>query len=215
MRVVSACSGLGTECFALKALSIRHRLVLAAERVKHLRDFLRENHKPEILSRDVMGNGFQRSGADADLFVAGFPCQPFSAAGSNKGERDGRGQLGFAIIKWIQRQRPRSFILENVQGLATKHKPTFRKMIQKLRRIQQAPRPQQPSRTRKRGCNSQQKKDDSCKVGRSDRKRGCNSQATGKARSSLSQFYHIRWKILNSRRQGVPQAPGYQTCDPP
>lgn len=52
-----------------------------------------------------------------DLLVAGFPCQPFSTAGTGLGFADTRGTLFFDIARILQHSRPRHFVLENVSGL--------------------------------------------------------------------------------------------------
>lgn len=52
-----------------------------------------------------------------DLLVAGFPCQPFSTAGTGMGFDDTRGTLFFDIARILQHSRPRHFVLENVTGL--------------------------------------------------------------------------------------------------
>lgn len=45
---------------------------------------------------------------------AGFPCQPFSKAGQQRGENDIRGKLLYKVIDIITYHKPRYFILENV-----------------------------------------------------------------------------------------------------
>lgn len=54
---------------------------------------------------------------DFDLLVGGFPCQPFSIAGSRKGFDDRRGTLFFDIARIIKTKRPKYLLLENVGGL--------------------------------------------------------------------------------------------------
>ncbi len=52
-----------------------------------------------------------------DVLTAGFPCQPFSAAGKKAGIRDPRGTLFQAIVDVVARTAPRHFLLENVRRL--------------------------------------------------------------------------------------------------
>lgn len=52
----------------------------------------------------------------ADVITAGFPCQPFSIAGNQKGEDDKRNMWP-ETIKCIRIIRPRFALLENVPGL--------------------------------------------------------------------------------------------------
>jgi DNA (cytosine-5)-methyltransferase 1 len=54
-----------------------------------------------------------------DLLTAGFPCQPFSAAGKKEGIRDPRGTLFQIIVDVLSQHRPRYFVLENVKRLLT------------------------------------------------------------------------------------------------
>ena len=58
---------------------------------------------------------------DHDLYVAGFPCQPFSAMGLREGvpDRHGRGFIITHIVVALQAKQPRACILENVRGLIT------------------------------------------------------------------------------------------------
>ena len=54
------------------------------------------------------------------LYVAGFPCQPFSVAGKREGCHDNRGNIAQHVVLYISTHRPKSFILENVDGLVGK-----------------------------------------------------------------------------------------------
>lgn len=52
-----------------------------------------------------------------DILTAGFPCQPFSAAGKKEGTRDPRGTLFETIVDVVALRRPQFFVLENVKRL--------------------------------------------------------------------------------------------------
>ena len=54
---------------------------------------------------------------DFDVLVAGFPCQPFSIAGKQKGFKDDRGDLFFQIARVVEVKRPNIIFLENVANL--------------------------------------------------------------------------------------------------
>ena len=60
-----------------------------------------------------------------DVLIGGFPCQPFSMMGKQKGFEDTRGTMFFRIAEIISYQievrkhKPRAVILENVRALRT------------------------------------------------------------------------------------------------
>ncbi len=61
---------------------------------------------------------------DCDVLVGGFPCQPFSMMGEQKGFEDARGTLFFRIAeiindKIMKGKKPSVIVLENVKALKT------------------------------------------------------------------------------------------------
>ena len=54
---------------------------------------------------------------DHDILCGGFPCQPFSIAGYQKGFDDSRGELIFQVAKILETKQPQAFLLENVKNL--------------------------------------------------------------------------------------------------
>jgi len=74
--------------------------------------------------------------SDFDFFTGGFPCQTFSTVGKGHGELDTRGTLFNDIIRICEVKQPTFILLENVKGLVmNKHKQTFLKIINELKRI--------------------------------------------------------------------------------
>jgi DNA (cytosine-5)-methyltransferase 1 len=66
-----------------------------------------------------------------DVLCAGFPCQPFSKGGHQKGFEDTRGTLFFDICEIVQKHNPKILLLENVANLVTHDKGNTYKVILK------------------------------------------------------------------------------------
>lgn len=72
-----------------------------------------------------------------DVLIGGFPCQPFSMMGAEKGFEDTRGTLFFRIAEILkykidQGRKPRTVILENVRSLRTHNKGKTFKTIKRV-----------------------------------------------------------------------------------
>lgn len=69
-----------------------------------------------------------------DILAAGFPCQPFSKSGAQKGMAETRGTLYWNILKIIQAHHPTVVLLENVRNLAgPRHIHEWEVIIETLR----------------------------------------------------------------------------------
>jgi DNA (cytosine-5)-methyltransferase 1 len=74
----------------------------------------------------------------ADVLAAGFPCQPFSKSGAQRGMAETRGTLFWNIARILadERARPSVVLLENVRNLAgPRHQETFKTIVATLREL--------------------------------------------------------------------------------
>jgi len=138
LRVGTDCSGMEAPIQALIQLGIPFRHVFSSETDQDCIATIQENYHPDRIYVDMM-NRSTKELPDIDLYVCGFPCQPFSNAGKREGWDDekGRGHLFWHCLDVIRSKRPAVFILENVKGLVTLDDgstfDTIQKELHKLR----------------------------------------------------------------------------------
>lgn len=69
-----------------------------------------------------------------EVLAAGFPCQPFSKSGAQRGMDETRGTLYWNILQIIERRKPKVVLLENVRNLAgPRHVHEWQVIIETLR----------------------------------------------------------------------------------
>lgn len=94
-------------------------VVYANEFDKNARITYQENFDNiEVDSRDIREVRVEDV-PDADVLLAGFPCQPFSVAGYRHGFEDDRGDLFFETLRIILGKKPEVVFLENVKNMVT------------------------------------------------------------------------------------------------
>jgi DNA (cytosine-5)-methyltransferase 1 len=72
----------------------------------------------------------------SDILTAGFPCQPFSIAGMQKGFDDERSNVFWKILSIIKNNEPKIVILENVKNLQSHDNgKTFKIIIENLEKL--------------------------------------------------------------------------------
>jgi DNA (cytosine-5)-methyltransferase 1 len=71
---------------------------------------------------------------DHDVLVGGFPCQPFSKSGFQRGMDEARGTLFWNIARIIEEKKPKIVLLENVRNIAgPRHRHEWEVIIRTLR----------------------------------------------------------------------------------
>lgn len=71
-----------------------------------------------------------------DILTAGFPCQPFSIAGMQKGFDDERSNVFWKILSIIKNKNPKIVVLENVKNLQSHDSgKTFKIIIENLEKL--------------------------------------------------------------------------------
>jgi DNA (cytosine-5)-methyltransferase 1 len=72
----------------------------------------------------------------SDILTAGFPCQPFSIAGMQKGFADERSNVFWKILSIIKKNNPKFVILENVKNLQSHDEgKTFKIIVEHLEKL--------------------------------------------------------------------------------
>lgn len=118
MRVCSLFCGIGG--IDLAFIKAGHEIVWANDIDKYACTTYRHNFPNTFLVEGDIRTVNKNSLPDFDILTAGFPCQPFSVCGRQKGFSDERGNLFFEIGKVIDAKHPSIVFLENVANL-TEH----------------------------------------------------------------------------------------------
>jgi DNA (cytosine-5)-methyltransferase 1 len=137
LRVGTDCSGIEAPIQALLQLKIPFEHVFSSEIDKYCIQSIKANYKPKIIFGDKDGlfpegditKRAIKDVPDIDLYVCGFPCQPFSTAGKRDGFKDKRGNVFWSCLEVIKQKKPNYFILENVKGLLSHDKGDTWKVI--------------------------------------------------------------------------------------
>jgi DNA (cytosine-5)-methyltransferase 1 len=116
MKVGSDFSGVGAFDQALKRLGVNYETVFACDMDKYARDtFIHNYGEPKYYPTNVYDREIPIE--SLDIYMTSPPCQAFSLAGKRLGKDDKRGVLFFNSHEFIQVNKPRFFIFENVKGL--------------------------------------------------------------------------------------------------
>lgn len=143
LKVFEGFAGYGGGSFALRKLrelhpNFEYEVIGYSELDKYASELFDLNHKNED------GTSIKNYGditkinpnelPDFDIFTGGFPCQPFSTAGMQKGEEDpyGRGTLFQHIMRICEVKKPKYILMENVKGILSKKFDDTRNQMETL-----------------------------------------------------------------------------------
>jgi DNA (cytosine-5)-methyltransferase 1 len=116
IKVGSDFSGVGAFNQALNRLGIEYKEVFACDMDKYARQtFIHNYGEPEYYPTNVYDREIPEE--SLDIYMTSPPCQSFSLAGKRLGKNDKRGILFFNSLEFIETNKPRFFIFENVKGL--------------------------------------------------------------------------------------------------
>lgn len=126
IKIGSDFSGVGAFNQALRRLGIEYDELFACDMDKYARQTFELNYgKPKDFPKDVYEREIPKE--SLDIYMTSPPCQAFSMAGKRLGKEDKRGILFFNSLEFIQKNKPRYFIFENVKGLLSHDKTDKKK----------------------------------------------------------------------------------------
>jgi DNA (cytosine-5)-methyltransferase 1 len=126
-RVCSLCSGCGG--LDLGFIKAGFNVIWANDMDKYAVESYKANISDHIVQGDI--NNIEISQIPKhNILIAGFPCQPFSIMGKERGFDDNRGSLFFKICEIIDYHTPEILVLENVGRLLTHKKGETYKIIE-------------------------------------------------------------------------------------
>lgn len=124
MRVLSLFCGCGG--LDMGFVQAGYNIIWSNDFDKYAVETYRANFTHEVILGDINEVDLD-SLPDFDVLIGGFPCQPFSMMGEERGFNDARGTLFFRIAEIVKDRinkgkKPTAIILENVRSLKTHDK---------------------------------------------------------------------------------------------
>lgn len=138
LRIGTDCSGIEAPIQALQQLGIPFEHSFCCEKDKFALQSIQANYTPKKIYTDIT----KRKHAllpDIDMYICGFPCQPFSLMGNKMGTEDSRSNIMYQCIKVVQKKLPKVFILENVKNFKfIQNGQPFNYLLKQLKNIKNA-----------------------------------------------------------------------------
>ena len=138
LRIGTDCSGIEAPIQALQQLKIPFEHSFCCEKDPYALQSIQANYTPEKIYTDITK---RKHGLlpDIDMYICGFPCQPFSLMGNKMGTEDCRSNIMYQCIKVIKKKLPKVFILENVKNFKFIQKgEPFDYLVKQLKNVKDA-----------------------------------------------------------------------------
>ena len=117
ITISTECSGMDTPVTALSYIAENVIHLSSSDNCPAAKKTILANHSPDYFYDDITNRNYEKL-KTPDLYVVGFPCQPFSVEGKAKGFDDtNNGHIFQHIVHYITTLLPKSFILENVANI--------------------------------------------------------------------------------------------------
>lgn len=130
VKYAEFCSGVGGFRLGIQATTHDSECVYKNEIDSKCEDTYYKNFNEKFDSKDIFEINVEDI-PDIDVLCSGFPCQPFSIAGKQKGLQDDRGKIILKLIEIIDKKRPHVIFLENVANLQRHENGKTLKLIEK------------------------------------------------------------------------------------
>ena len=136
LKIGTDCSGIEAPIQAIEKICDKYSLSYSHEFSSEINQYaiklIQGNYSPKIIFDDITKRDTKEL-PDIDIYVSGFPCQPFSRANKFKTPVDPRLNLFKNCLDVIFHCKPKVFILENVKTLVTLNNGSyFKEIIEQL-----------------------------------------------------------------------------------
>jgi DNA (cytosine-5)-methyltransferase 1 len=133
LKMIDLFAGTGAFSYIFEKQKIK--CVFANDMCNESEEIFNLNHKNIKLTNKDLNKINVENIPKHDILCGGFPCQPFSIAGKQKGFNDKRANVFNKIIDILNFHKPNIIILENVKNLISHDKGnTFKIILNKLKK---------------------------------------------------------------------------------
>ena len=117
LKMIDLCAGTGAFTYAFESTKMV-KAIYANDIESSSKEIYDGNFRHKLTLGNILDIKVKKI-PKHNILTAGFPCQPFSIAGKQKGFDDPRSNVFWKILEIIKYRKPECVILENVKNFAT------------------------------------------------------------------------------------------------